>query len=231
MLTHDFNINDLGFVKVWSNYQLTGDITPQIENLKTLALKGQPNAIAKWYDFFQPGKCPELDEMTKSLDTSDFETMLAKGYFEKHFGQKNLNNLVEIYKNIIKTDMLYQIHDKHARNRIERHYFHAREKQQINDIKENSYLQYFRHACKNAYYETEKENIDLRRFYLQERAHELMLEYCFQLPNIGNLANDRESKLKNTKKSIEKELKTLLAEYKHKFEMVKSKKLLKISPK
>jgi len=208
MLAHDFNINDLAFVKIWSEYQLTGDISPLEMELKMLALKGQPNAIAKWYEFFAPGKCEQLDKIVSNLVLTDFENRLARGYYEKYFGQDKLNDGIKLFEYIVKSDRYFMSTVKSSRMSY-RPYF-ERESDKMDKIKNNTYLSYFRSACKEAYQNSNSAPSKLKQLFLKTRAQEILFEYIFQIPNIGKFGRDRTQKFNHLSKEISVSLKEFL---------------------
>ncbi|MBQ8444580.1 MAG: hypothetical protein IJX25_04435 [Clostridia bacterium] len=213
MLSHDFNINDLGFVKIWSQYQLTGDITPFEESLKHLALKGQPNAIAKWYEFFQPGKCSELDKYTSELQPLDFEELLAKGYFKKHFDENNMSKELAIYRNRVQTDLYFQKFEKSHSGNLQRESFHLRDRALREDVKNHTHLKYFRQSCRQAYKNLSVCSDTIQKELIRSRAYQIMLEYTYQLPKVGGLSRERTGKFDGVQKDLQSHLINQLKAY------------------
>jgi len=88
-MMHKFNSLDLDFTIVWSNFQKHKDLNILFNGLKTLAIAGQPNALAKWFEFFKLGDCPQIDKKMTTVEADNTHLLIAKGLYEK---QRSLSN-------------------------------------------------------------------------------------------------------------------------------------------
>ena len=213
MLSHNFNIKDLDFIKLWSEFQLTGDMTPLEDDLKTLALQGQPNAIAKWYEYFKPGKSPELDNKMENFNPQNFEEYLAKGYYEKHIKYDTFKEEFSYFKNMVKSNRYLMSFKPYTNSKKSCKYFFLREEEQMQTLKANTYLSYFRQASKESFKELSQNSSSANSLYLKSRAFDILLEYAYQIPKFGMLNDDRKFKINYTHDLIKKSIKNVLKQY------------------
>ena len=82
-MMHKFNSLDLNFAVVWSQFEKNKNLQELENNLKSLAIAGQPNALAKWYQYFNIGDYPQIDEKMNSIETNSCYHLIAKGFYEK----------------------------------------------------------------------------------------------------------------------------------------------------
>ena len=104
MLQHDFKNIDLEFVLLWSRYKMNGSQGAIIDELKDLALRGQINAIQKWYCLNGITACPELDAKLEKMECTDYEELWAKGLYEQRKDERvgTLESYVNTHRSLMK---------------------------------------------------------------------------------------------------------------------------------
>lgn len=105
MLETKMNKLDFEFMKLWSEYLLNDDANEIMTRLKELALKGQMNAIQKWYGFNAIGQCKEIDNIVENLKGITTDELLAIARY--NHADKNqvetANNLITELRSLIKS--------------------------------------------------------------------------------------------------------------------------------
>lgn len=186
MLELKINKLDIEYIKLWSEYMVTRDSREIMDRLKSLAMKGQLNAVAWWYSFNKKGDCKEIDDIATSLKGENYAELWAMGRceFTTKETQEKLTSLQKKHVEICET--IDEIHDKHDHVGPYGAYFKAdtsKEEYQrdliANDIEKVPAIKHMIAAA--------EETLDLatriQNPYLLERASEMLYKVLPLLPH------------------------------------------------
>ena len=211
MLQHDFKNIDLEFIYLWSRFKLENNQGAIVDDLKDLALRGQINAIQKWYLLHSVTACPELDKRMEEMQCTNYEELWAKGLYEQRKDEKigKLESLVKEHRSLYKK-IEYIAKSGDAEEKEELPDYMAKIESLENDMKQKTYLSYYRQAYRLAREEAKA----LGSVFSGLRACEMMKMYARELPTIELFQRQAASLLMQASQKNQLYVKEFIAKHK-----------------
>ena len=160
-----------------------------------MALNGQINAIAKWYHFNDIGNCPEIDDIAKRLKGSNYEELWAMGHFvqRQDYIDQTLDKKVEEYKHLVFLNNNIENKTFETERELLEYVFSldSQIEEKEKDIKEGTYLKYYRAACKTAQSKAKEASSSISSLCHIATACEMFKGYAKELPSVYNLEKNK----------------------------------------
>ena len=177
MLQYEYTNLDDEFVHLWSQYKIHKESNKIMPQLKDLALRGQINAVQKWYLFNNAGVCHEIDNIAESYKGTNYEELWAIAIYK----QSQLSNIKKLDEKVKRFNFLYEKYitliDNHGDEKQIDEIEKSMHQVEI-EINQKTYLNYYREAFTEAL----KQAKETKNIYIFARVCEMIKKYNNELP-------------------------------------------------